>query len=134
MIAKILDQKTKQIADEIATAKMMKEKAEKLLIEAEKFHKDSIEFSNNLLLSAELESQKLITEAQKSLEDEINKKIAAAEERIKTEEEKLIRDIKSKIIMAAIQVVEENILKSDKKKRSESSIEKAIEDFSKTVH
>jgi len=98
MLAKSIDSKSKSIAEEILAAKEMKEKAQKLLSEAEKFYQESLNFSKKLAQDAEVEAQKLAAESKEILEAELKKKTAAALDRIKLEEEHIIREIKLKII------------------------------------
>jgi len=97
-LAKSIDSKSKSIAEEILAAKEMKEKAQKLLNDAEKFYQESLNFSKKLAQDAEVEAQKLAAESKEILESELKKKTAAALDRIKLEEERIIREIKLKII------------------------------------
>jgi F-type H+-transporting ATPase subunit b len=73
-IAKSLDDKSKAIAEEILAAKEMKERALKLLASAEKYNSESLNYSQKLIKDAEVEAQKFLAEAQKSVEDEVAKK------------------------------------------------------------
>lgn len=128
-----LDTKAASIAKQIADAKSMREQAEKLLKDAKKYHEESLLFSQKLIEDAKIESSKLLAEAQHSLEVEVVKKTTLAKERIKSEEEKVIREIKSGIIDAAIKVIE-NKATSMPSNNSSSLIKKSISDISKTVH
>ena len=101
-----LDNKSKQIADQIADAKKMREQAEELLISAKKHNEDSINYCQKLIEDAKNEASKLLADSQNSLEEELAKKTALAKERIKAEEEKTIREIKSGIIEVVIKNIE----------------------------
>ncbi len=103
LIAKALDSRSKQIAEELLAAKDLKEKAEKLLLSAEKYKEESEKYVEKLLRDAESESQKLIVEAKESANNEITRKTAAALERIKIEEASAIREIKAHIIDSAME-------------------------------
>jgi F-type H+-transporting ATPase subunit b len=97
-IAKALDEKSKQIADDIRAAKEMKELARSLLKKAERNYVESEHYAKKLFKDAEAESEKFAAEAKQILEAEIAKKTAAAMERIRMEEVNAVREIKEKII------------------------------------
>lgn len=128
-----LDSKSKQIADEIEKAKQMREKAEQLLLEAKKHHEESLLFCQKLLRDTQIEAEKLLTDSKNELAAELLKKTNLAQERIKQEEEKTIREIKSNIINAAIKTIEAK--SHNLSAESSSSIaQKAAIDISKMVH
>lgn len=131
LIVKALDSKSKQIAEEILEAKEMKEKALKLLEKAEKSYEDSINFSQKIIKDAEIEAQRFAAESQKIIEQEISKKTAAALDRIKLEQDSAIRDIKQKIISAALQIFSKNVEKETNRNQHDQLISKAIENFEK---
>jgi F0F1-type ATP synthase membrane subunit b/b' len=131
LIIKALDNKSKQIAEEILAAKEMKEKALRLLERAEKSYEDSINFSQKIIKDAEIEAQKFATESQKMIEQEISKKTAAALDRIKLEQDSAIREIKQKIISAALQIFSKNVEKETSRNQHDQLISRAIENFEK---
>ncbi len=124
-----LDSKSKLIAEEILAAKELKEKAVKLLEAAEKHSSESANYAQQLIKDAEIEAQKFLAEAQKSVDEEVAKKTAAALERIKQEEALTIRDIKNKIISAALQEAENGALKNLNDKQNEAVLNKSIQDL-----
>lgn len=101
-LAKALDEKSKKIAEEILAAKEMKQKAERLLIEAENFYRESTSLAQKLLKDAEIEAQKFAEESRQMLQKEVDKKTVAALERIRLEQESALREVKTKIIDSAI--------------------------------
>lgn len=131
-ITKSLDDKSKIIAEEILAAKELKEKAIKLLAEAEKFNKESLSYSQKLIKDAEIEAQKFLDEAQKSAEEEVAKKTAAALERIKQEESRTLQEIKNKIISAAISDFENRAQSLDEKQIS-NVLGKATQDLGQII-
>src|SRR3989338_8087571 len=106
LIAKALDNKSKQIAEEILQAKEMKQKAE-------------------------LEAQKLIKETEHVLKEELKKKTNAAQDRIKTEQESAIRTIKSKIILDAMSLLSKDL--GIDQNGHEKLTEKSLKNF-ETIH
>jgi F-type H+-transporting ATPase subunit b len=133
LITDQLDAKIKQIAEELVAAKEAKEKAKKLLLNAEDRYQAAIEFSDKLIQDAAIEAQKLLIEVQKAAEIEVAKKMDALNARIKNEEERAIREIKVGIINAAIKNIETNLQNNDST-RANSLIKKAAADVGKLVH
>jgi len=132
LIRKALDNSSKKIAEEILTAKEMKEAAEKLFIEAQQLHEDAVSFSKKLIKDTEDEVQKLANESEKLLEEEVAKRKKIALDRIRFEEEFAIRELKSKIVNSALGKLanELNLNKED----HEKLVEKAVNNLGKTVH
>jgi F-type H+-transporting ATPase subunit b len=132
-ILNTLDNKSKQIANDIEQAKKMREEAEKLLIDTKNYHEDSLLYCQKLIEDAKKEADKLLSDSKKELEAELLKKTNLAQERIKQEEEKTIREIKSNIIASAIKTISN---KASNLTIASSSImtKKAAADISKTVH
>jgi F-type H+-transporting ATPase subunit b len=125
LIIKMIDDKSKQIAKDIADARNAKEEAENLLAEAKKYSEESKKYCQKLIDDAQNEAAKILADSQKSLEDEINKKTDLAKERIKNEEEKTIREIKSNIIDAAIKNVAKKAANNSEKDAAEL-VERAV--------
>lgn len=132
-MTKALDGKSKAIAEEIMAAKEMKERAIKLLAKAEKYSEESASYAQKLIKDAEAEAEKFATEARQMLELEISKKTAASIERIKLEEVSAIRDIKTKIVAAAMENLSENIAAKMDQKNHEQLVAQATQDFEKVI-
>ena len=133
IIAKQLDSKSKQIAEELLAAKEAKEKAEKILAASEARYQEAIVFADKLIKDSSIEAQKYFDHALKLAETEIAKKMVAVENRIKHEQESAVREIKVKIIDSALRVVQDN-LQHIQKNQSDNLIKKAVSDVSKLVH
>jgi len=132
-ISKALGDKSKSIAEEILAAKEMKEKAIQLLAKAEKYQKESENYSQKLMKDAQDEAQKYAAESKQMVELEIAKKTAAALNRIQIEEASAIREIKSKIVALAIANLSENISKELTSANHEQLFAQAMQDLEKTV-
>jgi F0F1-type ATP synthase membrane subunit b/b' len=127
LLAKSIDSKSKAIAEEILAAKKMKEKAQKLLDEAEKFYLESLNYSKKLAADAQNEAQKLADESKQILESELKKKTAAALDRIKLEEEGMIREIKLKVVSDTMEALSKNFGLDEKS--HEQIVEKSLKNF-----
>lgn len=132
-ILEALDSKSKQIADDIEGAKKMREEAEKLLVETKKYHEESLLYCQKLIEDAKKEADKLLSDSKRELEAELLKKTNLAQERIKQEEEKTIREIKSNIVESAIKIIS-NKASNLTVESSSMMNKKAAADISKTVH
>ncbi len=133
MLSRIIGNKSDQIVKDLHDAKVSKEKAEVLLQETQKQYDAALENSKKILGEAEEEARKFITDSKLSVEDEIKRKVDALSMRIKNEEEKAIRDIKSKIISLALKNAKEDLKEADKEK-FENVVKKSIDDISKIIH
>ena len=60
-----LDNKSKQIANDIEQAKQMRQKAEQLLLEAKKHHEESLLYCQKLISNAQKEADKLLLDSKK---------------------------------------------------------------------
>jgi F-type H+-transporting ATPase subunit b len=117
-IIKGLDSKSKEIANSILEAKEMKEGAERLLIEAKKYHQEARDYANKILQDAEKDAKNLTSEAKDALEKEIAKISTAAKQRIKNEEEKAVRQIKEEIVAKAMKNIEADFNNIDRSSHS----------------
>jgi F-type H+-transporting ATPase subunit b len=133
LIAKALDAKSKKIAEEILAAKELRQKAEKFLADAEKYHTDSVQFAEKLLKDAAAETKKFAEESKHLLEVELAKKTTAAMARIKLEEESAIRELKTKIVASTFKNLEENLSKEISETQHEKINQQASEDLLKAL-
>ena len=132
-LSKMIAGKADQIAKDLNDAKEAKARAESLLEKAQQSLDKSLENSKQIIAEAEDEAKKLIADSKKAVEDEINRKVGALNERLKAEEEKAVRDIKSKIVAAALQSVKDDLSDIDKDKVA-NVVKKSIDDISKIIH
>ncbi len=109
VILKMIDGKVDQITKSIKDVQEAKITAEKLLKDAQQYYDDSVKYGDKIIKDAVAESKNIMQEYKIAIEDEINKKVEAAHARIKTSEEMVIREIKSKIIESAVQAIAKNI-------------------------
>ena len=133
-ITKALDGKSKQIAEEILAAKEMKNRAEKLLIAAEKYHQESLAFAQKLMRDSAEDAQKFSAESALTAQEEIAKKTAAACERLKIEEAAALREIKANVVSSALQNLSKNFSDGLDKKNHDYLISNATEDFGKILN
>ena len=111
LIIRMIDGKVSQISQNLKDSERLKKQAEKLLKDAQKYHEDSAKQSEQLIKDAKSESDNIVKECEKAVSDEIEKKLASADERIKTSEARVVREMKEKVIESAILAIEDNIEK-----------------------
>ena len=133
ILSKMISGKVDQVAKELKEAKEAKEKAENLLKQAEESYEQSLKDSKKIIAQAEQEAKKLIEDSSLAVEDEVNRKIEALNERLKSEEERAVRNIKVKIVNTAMESVKENLSKVDQEKL-QTVVTKSIDDISKIIH
>jgi len=132
-IIESLDNKSQQILNQIKIAEQSRQKAEQLLLEAQKHHEESLIYCAKLIEDAKSEASELLTYSQKLLAEELDKKTNLTKERIATDEEKTMRDIKSEIINAAIKIIETKAANFNNNSATILS-KKAITNISKIIH
>ncbi len=133
ILSKKIDEQSKQIASDLLEAKEMKEQAKILLQESKKQYDLAIANSKKLLLDAEIEAKKFMEDSKLALESEVSKKMTALNNRIKGEEEKIIRDIKTKIVTSALQNIQSGA-QNIEKERANNIVKNSLNDISKLVH
>ena len=134
ILLRMIDGKKAFISEQITKACEIRLKAEELLTEAEKYHKDSIIYSEELIDIAKREVAAILENSRKAIENELSTKMELASLKIKQEEEKVIRQMKTAIVEAAIKTIEHSLSKAENKKISENSTNQAIHNISKLIH
>jgi len=133
LILSKIDIRLKEVIDSVSLAEKSLKESQKLLKNAEKLYNNAVKSAENLLNDADKEAQSLIARSQKTVENEMEKKLIAAQNRIQKEEEKLIRDLKSKIIASAVEAIESDNLKF-KTEAEEELIIDSIDGISAKIH
>lgn len=112
IILKKIDNQSDVIAKNIKEAEALKIEAEKLLKKSKEYFDESVKYGDQIILDSKNESDKIIEDNRSFIEREISKKISLAKERIKINEDSIIREVKTKIIESAIISVAQNINKN----------------------
>ncbi len=128
-----LENKSKEIAQNLLEAKEMKERAQQLLVDAKNNFQETITYCEKLTADAEIEAKNLLSDIQNQASLEIEKKMAALNMRLKSEEENAVREMKAKIIHEAMDATRAE-LKNIKKENIENSIKKSLADIGKIIH
>lgn len=133
IISNNLKKQSELISKELNDAKEMKETAQRILLETQMQYNKAIKDAEKILENAKIEADKILLTSKNSLEEEVSKKITALNNRIKSEEERVVRDMKAKIISFAIQTISSSSQNIDKS-RASNVLKRSIEDISKVIH
>ena len=104
-INSILNEKSQQIANDLLLASQAKEKAEKLLQEAQDYNQQSLKYAEKLKLDTSSELNIMYQNATLSLQQELAKITEASQKRLQEEQQIAIRKVQETIISQAIEII-----------------------------
>ncbi len=125
-INSILNKKSQQIANDLLKASQAKEKAEKLLHEAQEYHQQSLKYAEKLKFDTSSELNIMYENATLSLQQELAKINEASQKRLQEEEQIAIRKLQETIILQAIEIVANTKISND---QQQLLIVKALENL-----
>lgn len=128
-IARLLDDRSTSIEDEIKNANSILEESKMMLADIEREHKTNIEKAKKIIVDAEIEAKNMLAEAKKEMRLSIERKVKAAEDQIKATEVLVIKSIKEKAIDRSISMAEAELSKAAKTTGSNSAVEKSIKEI-----
>ncbi|MCF4097817.1 F0F1 ATP synthase subunit B family protein [Maritalea mediterranea] len=124
-----LDDKSKQIADELEEAKRLREEAQALLAEYERKRKAAEDEAAEIVEAAKSEADRMTEEAQQSLDDLITRRTKAVEEKIAQAEAQALADVRARSADIAVEAA--RIVLADKmSEKGDALIDAAIKDVS----
>ncbi len=115
-ISSMLNEKSQQIARDLLMASQAKEKAEKLLKEAQEYNQQSIEYAKKLQLNTSNELNIIHQNAKINLEQELAKITTASQKRLQEEEQIAVRKVQETIINEAIKIVANSKIEDSQQK------------------
>ena len=125
-IAKLLDGRSKSIAEEINNANLILEDSKTMLADLEREHKLNIEKAKQIVIAAETEAKNLLSDAKKEVRLTIERKVKLAEEQIRASEASVIKSIKDKAIDQSILLAESELAKQSKAKIEELTLKNTL--------
>ena len=125
-VARLLDDRSTSIEDEIKNANSILEESKMMLADVEREHKTNIEKAKKIIVDAENEAKNILVDAKKEIRLSIERKVKAAEEQIKVAEELVIKSIKEKAIDQSILMAEVELSNAAKNKASNTAVEKSF--------
>ena len=112
-INSILNEKSQQIASDLLIASQTKEKAEKLLHEAQEYHQESLKYAEKLKLDTSCELNIMYKNATLNLQQELVKITEASQKRLQEEEQIAARKVQETIISQAIEIIANTKISND---------------------
>ena len=127
IIGKMLDGKIKQIEDDIAEAKKLREEAAALLVEYEQKRVAAEAEAEGIITAARDEATRLTAEAQASLADLVARRTKAVEDKIAQAEAQAVGEVRARSADLAIEAAR-TVLTDEMGKKGGQVIDKAIAD------
>lgn len=132
-IAGGLDARSSAIAAKLKEAELLKEEAQAILAEAERKVAEADITAARMIETAKADSKQMAINAEKEIEEEIERKISIANEKIKRAELAAVDNVKNKAVDAAIAAASEAIAKELAKGNSAAKSDKLIKESLKAI-
>nr|WP_314261791.1 ATP F0F1 synthase subunit B [uncultured Devosia sp.] len=127
VIGNMLDKRIKQIADELAAAKKLREDAAALLVEYEQKRVAAESEAEGIVAAAKEEADRLTAQAQASLADLVARRTKAVEDKIAQAEAQAIAEVRARSADVAIEAAR-LVLVDEMSKKGGTVVDKAIAD------
>lgn len=134
IITKMLDARSESIRTEINEARALQEEAKTLLASYERKRKEVAEHSKAIVAQAKVEAETVAEQAKADLKVAIARRLAAAEDQIKSAQDAAVREVKDKSVAVAIAVAGDVIAKGMAAKDANDLIDAAIKDVGAKLH
>lgn len=134
IIIAALDGRANKIQKDLDEALRLKEEAQALLASYQRKQKEAVEEADRIVKNAESEAARIIDEAEKNLEENLNKKIQLAMQKIATYEQSVMQEVRMNSIDIAIGTVRKLAKERLTAEISESLVNRAINEMNKKLH
>lgn len=133
VIAKMLDARIKQIANELAEATRLREEAAALLVEYEQKRIAAEGEAEEIVKAAKADAERLTAEAQASLAELITRRTKAVEDKIAQAEAQAIAEVRARSADVAIEAAR-LVLTDEMNKKGGQVVDRAIADVSNRLN
>lgn len=133
-LSAIFDARASRIQDELDEALRLKEEAQALLASYQRKQKEVVDEAAHIIAHAEEESKRIMDEAEHQLEENVNRRIEVAMQKIASYEATVLHDIRSNAVDIAVGTVRALIAENLGKDLTDELIEVAVEDIEKKLH
>lgn len=127
IIGKMLDDKIKQIEDDIAEARRLREEAAALLVEYEQKRVAAEKEAEGIIAAAKEEAERIASEAQASLTDLVARRTKAVEDKIAQAEAQAVAEVRARSADLAVEAARV-VLSDEMNKNGAKVIDAAIAD------
>ena len=129
-----LDGRSAKIQRELDEALRLKDEAQALLTSYQRKQKEATEEAQKIIKNAESEAKRIIVEAEQNLEENLNKKIQIAMQKISTYEHAVMQEVRTNSIDVAMGTVRSLVKEKLNKEISEQLVTRAIGEMNKKLH
>lgn len=134
IILAALDDRAVKIQSELDEAIRLKEEAQALLSSYQRKQKEVTQNAKDIIAHAEAETKRIAKQAEKDLEDSLNKRIEVSMQKIAAYEASILQDVRNNAVDIAISTVRSLVAESISKDVAEDLISKAMADLDKKLH
>lgn len=134
MIGRGLDTRGHKISEELAAAKRLREEAAAVLASYKEREAQSLKDAEELLTHARAEAERLKQQAETSLKESVERRIAQANDKIARAEAEAIDSIRAQIVDTAITAVKSVISERLAADGKDPAIQNAIANIGRIVH
>lgn len=133
-IARALDGRASKISAELEAAQRLREEAAAVLASYKEKEKQALKDAEALLVHAREEAERLKKQAEQSLKENVERRIAQANEKIARAESEAVDTIRTQIVDTAIAAVKKVATEAGAAITQEKAVKKAITEIGRIVH
>jgi F-type H+-transporting ATPase subunit b len=130
----MLDGRAEGIRKDLAEARALREEAQSLLASYERKQRDVQEQADRIVESARAEASRAAEQAKQDIAASIERRLTAAEEKIRTAQDAAVRDVRDRAIAVAIDVSREIIARQMTTERGDALIDQSIAEAQQKLH
>lgn len=133
-IAKGLDKRSQDIADELDKARALRDEAQELLAKYQRRQREAEEEASGIIEQAKRDAQRLAGEARQKIEEQIERRVKSAEDKIARAEAQAIAEMRGETADLAIEAARE-IIRARMDQGAQSALaERAIDELRTKLH
>lgn len=129
MIAGALDKRQNRIADELDRARCLREEAQELLAQYQRRQREAEDEAREIIEQAKRDAQRLSAEAREKINEQVERRTKAAEEKIARAEAQALAEVRSQVVDLAVAAAGEVIRERMDSGAQSSLVDKAIADI-----
>jgi F-type H+-transporting ATPase subunit b len=134
LVSEMLDKRANSIKAELDEAKALREEAQSLLATYERKQKEVQEQADRIVTAAKEEAATAAAAAKEDIAKSITRRLAAAEDQIKSAEASAIKDVRDQAIVVAIAVAREVVASQMDPKAAGAMIDDSIATVGEKLH
>jgi len=134
MIANGLDKRAQDIADELDRARALRDEAQELLAKYQRRQREAEGEAADIIEQAKRDAQRIAVEARTKIEDQLQRRARAAEEKIGRAEAQAIAEMRGRTADLAIEAAREIIRARMDQGAKGALAERAIDEISSKLH